>query len=104
MNYFPWSNVIPIGLGYLDIHVVSTKLAIDILLSSSYCYISNHPVIGSITGTDFMGMFYFLPFSCMTQGLTRYKQSLFHGIPSADLADNLPYFYLIVFYLGKCHN
>ena len=32
------------------------------------------------------------------------KQSLFHGISSANLAGNLTYFYLIILYVDKCHN
>ena len=46
---------------------------------------------------------YLFPFLLMTQGPIRYKHSLFHGISSASLAGNLPYFYLTVLYVGKYH-
>ena len=36
INSDPWSYVIYIGLGYLDINVVSTNFAIDIALLSLY--------------------------------------------------------------------
>ena len=32
INYFPWSYVVSIGLGYLDVHLVSTKFATGIAL------------------------------------------------------------------------
>ena len=88
INSFPWSYVIYIGLGYLDSHVVSTKFDIDIALLSSYCAISNHNVTGSVIVMYFRCKFYFLYFILMTEG----TQSLFHGISSANLASNLPYF------------
>ena len=61
INYSPWSNLMYIGLGYLDSHKVSTKLAIVIALLSSYSKTSNHPVTGSIILTAFRCKFYFLP-------------------------------------------
>ena len=53
INSDPWSYVISIGLGYLDIHVVSTKFAIDIALLSLYSDISIHLVTGQIIITAF---------------------------------------------------
>ena len=40
----------------------------------------------------------------MTEGTIRSTHSFFHSISSDSLARNLPYFYLAVFYVGKCHN
>ena len=61
MNSDPWIYVIYVGIGYLDNHVVSSKLAVDIVFLSSYCVISNHHVTGSITVMDIIFNF-FLPF------------------------------------------
>ena len=104
INYFPWSYVISICIGYLDSHLISTKFAIDIAVLSSYCTISNHPVTGFIIVTNFRCKFSFSPFCLMTQGLIRSTNSLFHGISLANLAGNLLYSYLIVLYVEKCHN
>ena len=92
INYFPWLYTISIGIGYLDIHVVSTNFAIVIALLSSYYTTSTHPVTGSIILTDFICNFYFLPLHRMTQSPIRYTHILFHGISSANWAGNLPYF------------
>ena len=62
INYFPWSYVIYISLGYLDRHIVSTKFAINISILSSYHITPNHPVTGSISVTNFRCKFSFLPF------------------------------------------
>ena len=48
INYDLRSYVMITGLGYLDIHVFPTKLAIEYALLSLYCAISNHSVAGSI--------------------------------------------------------
>ena len=40
----------------------------------------------------------------MVHGPIISTQSLFHGIASYSLAGHLPYFYLTVLYIGKCHN
>ena len=82
--------VISIGIGYIDIHLSSTKFAIDIALLSWYCAISNHPVTGSSIVTDFICKFYLRPFLCMTQGTIRSAHNSFHGIYSANLDGNLP--------------
>ena len=84
--------VISIGLGYLDSHVVSTKFAIVITLLSSYRTTSNHPVTVLISVTAFKLKLSFLPFRHITLGTIISTQSLFHGISSASLAGNLPYF------------
>ena len=57
-----WSCVIYIGLGYLDIHVVSTNFTIDMDFYSSYCAIKTHPVTGSIIVTGFICKFISFPF------------------------------------------
>ena len=79
------------GLGYLVNHTVSTKLAIDIALMSSYCVILNHPVTWSIMVMDFIFKFYFCPFLNLTKGPIRSTQIFFRGILSASLAGNLLY-------------
>ena len=96
--------MISVGLGYLDSHVVSTKFVIDIDFLSSFCAISNHTVTGSINVTYFRCKFSFFPFLLMKHCPIRSTYILFHGIYSANLAGNLPYFYLIILYVGKCHN
>ena len=58
--------MISIDVWYLESHVVSTKLEIDIAILSLYCVISNHPVTGSIIVTAFSCKFYFYPFLRMT--------------------------------------
>ena len=65
INSDPWSYVIYIGLGYLDNHVVSTKLSIVIAILLLYCVISKHPVTGSIMVTTFIFNFYLCPFIIM---------------------------------------
>ena len=91
INYFPWSYVISIGLGYLYSHVDSSKFSIVIALLSSYCKISNHPVMGSIIVTDFRYKFSFLPLHRMTQVPIRSTHILFHGIRGP--AQDVPFFY-----------
>ena len=103
INSFPWSYLISIGIGYLDSHVVSTKFAIDIAHLSSYFAISNHPVTGLIIVTAFRYKFSFFPLLIMTQGTIIYTQILFRGISSDNLAGILPFFYLIVLHVDKCH-
>ena len=92
INFYPWSYEISLYLDYLDSHVFSTNFAIDIAILWLYCAISNHPVTGLIMVTAFRCKFYFCPFLLMTQGLIIFTHSLFHGIFSDNLADNLPYF------------
>ena len=96
--------MISIGLGYLDSYVVSTNFAVVIALLSSYLKTSNHPVTGFIIVTAFRCKFSFLSLLSMNWGPVRSTQSLFRGISSANLAGNLLLFYLIVLYVGKCHN
>ena len=91
MNYDPWSYVISIGLGYLC-HILSSKFVIDIALLSLYYVISNHPVTGSIIIPNFRCKFYFCIFLPIIWDNIRSTNSLFHGISSANLAGNLPYF------------
>ena len=99
-NSDPWSCMIFIGLGYLDNHIVSTKVAIDIDILSSYCVILNHHVTGSIIVTAFVSKSSFCPFLLVKWGPIISTRSLFHDIYSASLAGNLPYFYLVVLYVG----
>ena len=91
-NSLPWPYAISTGHGYCTSHVVSTKFAFVIAFLSLYCFISNHPVTGSIIVTDFNIKGY-LPFLRILLGPIRYTHSLFHGISSSSLADILPYFY-----------
>ena len=65
-NYFPWSYVISIGLGYIESHGVSTMFATYISFVSSYCAISNHPVTWSIIVTSFRCNFSFFTHLFMT--------------------------------------
>ena len=44
MNSDHCKYVISIGIRYLDSHIVSTKLAIDITILLLYCVILNNPV------------------------------------------------------------
>ena len=92
INYYPWSYMISIGLGYLVNHVVYTKFDIVIALLLSYCVILDHPVTGSIMVMAFRFKFYFCPFIIMTYGPMIYTHILLHGISSSSLASNLPYF------------
>ena len=60
-----WSYVISIGLGYLNIHVVSTKFAIDIAILSSYWVILNHTITGNIMVMAFRFKFSIFDFIIM---------------------------------------
>ena len=86
INYYPWSYMISIGLGYLVNHVVSNKFAIDFALLLSYCVILNHSVTGYIIVTDYIFNFSFCQFILMTQGPIWFTQALLYGISSSSLA------------------
>ena len=58
----PWSYLVFIGIGYLDIRIVSTKFAIDISLVSLYYVISNHHVTVLIIITAFIWKFLSITF------------------------------------------
>ena len=103
-NFNPWSYVISVCQWCLVKNVVSTKYVVDISRLSSYCIILNHPVTWLIILTSLI--FKISSFLCIhiTQVPIISTNSLFHGISSASLAGNLPFFYLIVLYVDKCHN
>ena len=56
-----WWCVTYIGAGYLDIHVVSTKSAINIVILLLYYVLSNHSVTKSITVMYFKFNFIYPP-------------------------------------------
>ena len=94
INSTPWSYVISIGQGYLAIHVVSNKFTIVVYFLSSYCVISNHPIIWS-TIIIYFNINFGLTFIRIFYGNTKPKQIFFQGIYSPNLGDNLPHFVLI---------
>ena len=99
-----WSYMISVVIGYLDSHAVSTKFSVDIALLLLYCVILNHPVTGYIILTAFRYKFYFYTFILMTYGQFRFTQSLSMVFPQIILLVIYHLLYLIVFYVGKCHN
>ena len=88
----PWSLMIPTGHGYRTSHVVSTKFATVIAFLLLCCVTSKCPVTGFIIVTAFniRGIFSFL---LILWGIMRSTHSLFHGVSSASLAGDLPYFF-----------
>ena len=92
MNSDPCSYMVSIDQVYLVNPLVSTEFVIDIIILSSYCVILNHLFTGSIIVKTFISTFSLFNFILMTCVKFRYTESLFHGIYSASLADNLPYF------------
>ena len=96
INSDPWSYVIFIGLGYLQIHVISTKFAIDIACSELYCV---NITDLSVNGFIFLFRITYISIIIKSIWYIRFTKSLFHGIFSATVDGNLPFFYLL--YVGK---
>ena len=101
-NSYPRSYVISDEQGYLDIHIVSTKISIVINFLSLYCITLNHPFTGSILVTSFIIKEYF-SFSHILLGTIKSTQIFSQGVSSTNLVGNLPHFYWPFHYAGMSH-
>ena len=101
---FPLSKTIFIHQDTWFIYVVSTNFTMVNALFLSCCIIKKHPTMVLIIATYFIIRSLSFTFLHMTCGPITYTQSLFHGISSANVSGDLPYFYLTIFYIGKCHS
>ena len=93
VNYSPRSNVMSIGHKYLANHVIYIKFTIVIYLLFLYWIIPNHTVMGYIIVADFNIKDSF-PFLHILRETIRYTQSLFQGILSTNLSENLLYLFV----------
>ena len=101
INYDTNSYVISVDQGYLVFHIASTHFENFITCLSLYCVISNYPVMGSITVTDFRFRSYFFPLIYIMYGPIRSTKSLFHSISPDNLSGNIPYFLFEIFVRWK---
>jgi hypothetical protein len=96
INSLPLSKVICLGHGYLENHSCSTVLATVMDCLSSYCWISNQLVAGSIIVTHLQINSSF-PFYLFLKGPIKSTHSLSHGGALASFGGRNSYFLLSSF-------
>jgi hypothetical protein len=91
MNSEPGSLLTCVGQGYLETHSSSAMFVTVIARLSSYCWISNQLVAGSIIVTH-LHIRFAPPFLQMVYGPMRSMHILSQGIASASFSGRCPHF------------